>query len=357
MRRNLIIATLILIPVLAPDPLRAGHDPEDPEATSYPSLKIGGFTDFNFFATDDDAVDPSSGFREGQFVLHFTSALSRRIFFFGELSLTARDSEFRVEVERTIIKLEQSDYFKISFGRYHTPINWWNNTFHHGQWLQTSVARPEMTRFGGDFIPVHFVGALIEGSAPAGPMTLIYNAGVGNGRHDVISRGGDAGDTNGSRAALVNLSLRPDAVYDLRFGVAGYFDKVSFAEASDVDETIAAAYVAYTRETPEVIAEYASVSHEVADSGEEFDGSAYYVQVAYRLPFLDAKLKPYARYEKIDVEVGDPVYANLKDRQGYLAGLRYDLSSFLAVKVEYRHQKSNEDDYVDEAHAQISVAF
>lgn len=354
MRRWVILSIALL---LGSGSALAAHDPEDPEATSYPSLKIGGFTDFNFFVTDDENADPGSGFREGQFVLHFTSALSRRIFFFGELSLTARDSEFRVEVERSIIKLEQSDYFKVSFGRYHTPINWWNNNFHHGQWLQTTVARPEMTRFGGDFIPVHFIGALVEGNAAAGPVSILYSAGIGNGRHAIISRGGDAGDVNGSRAALANLSFRPDALYDLRFGGAYYIDKVSFEEGSDVDENIAAAYVAYTRETPEIIAEYAAVTHDVVDTGETFDGKAFYVQLAWRLPFVDAKFKPYARYEKIDVEVGDPVYANLKDRQGWLGGIRYDLSAFLAVKVEYRHQRSNQDDYVDEAHAQISVAF
>src|SRR5207253_7321460 len=163
--------------------------------------------DFNFAATDQHGA--KSGFNEGQFILHLSSALSSKVSYFGELSFTARADAgmgsppapgFNVEVERSIIRFDQSDKLKISFGRYHTPINYWNTAFHHGQWLQTTVNRPEMTQFGGKFIPVHFVGALVEGALPSGGLNLHYNVGVGNGRGSVISRGGDAGDINNHRA-------------------------------------------------------------------------------------------------------------------------------------------------------------
>jgi hypothetical protein len=75
---------------------------------------------------------------------------------------------FNFEVERSIIRFDQSDKLKISFGRYHTPINYWNTQYHHGSWLQTSESRPEMVQFGGSFLPIHFVGALAEGALPAG---------------------------------------------------------------------------------------------------------------------------------------------------------------------------------------------
>jgi hypothetical protein len=159
-------------------------------------LKVAGFSDVNFAATNQPGAH--SGFNEGQFILHMTSALSSRVAFFGELSLTARSDAgtgspaaagFNAELERGIIRFDQSDQLKVSFGRYHTPVNYWNNTFHHGSWLQTSISRPEMTQFGGAFIPVHFVGALAEGVLPAGGLNINYNFGLGNGRGSVISRG------------------------------------------------------------------------------------------------------------------------------------------------------------------------
>jgi len=142
---------------------------------SVPSTHIAGFSDIDFGATDKPGTH--SGFNEGQFVLHLNSALSSKVSFFGELSLTARSDAgtgtppatgFNFEVERSIIQFQQNDYFKASFGRYHTPINYWNETFHHGAWLQTTISRPEMAQFGGSFLPIHFVGALVEGAVPRG---------------------------------------------------------------------------------------------------------------------------------------------------------------------------------------------
>ena len=136
-----------------------------------------------------------------------------------------------------ILRFDQSDRLKVSFGRYHTPINYWNTAFHHGQWLQTTIARPEMIQFGGRFLPVHFVGALVEGSVPAGGWNLNYKAGVGNGRATVISRGGDAGDVNGDRAWLANAFSKPDRLFGLEFGGSFYGDTVTLA-AGEFDEQI-----------------------------------------------------------------------------------------------------------------------
>ena len=113
----------------------ATHDHEAPVAGPYtsPSLRLAGFSDFNFAATDQRGA--KSGFNEGQFILHLSSALSSRVAYFGELSFTARTDAgmgsppapgFNVEVERSIIRFDQSDKLKMSFGRYHTPINYWN---------------------------------------------------------------------------------------------------------------------------------------------------------------------------------------------------------------------------------------
>ena len=80
-----------------------------------------------------------------------------------------------------------------------------------------------MTQFGGSFIPVHFIGMLVEGAIPAGGLNLNYNVGLGNGRGQVISRGGDFGDINNNRAWLVNAFIKPNRLYGLqvgRFGVS-----------------------------------------------------------------------------------------------------------------------------------------
>ena len=100
---------------------------------SIPSTTYRRFQRSRFFR--DRPKGSHSGFNEGQFVLHLNSALSSKVSFSGELIFTARPDAgtgsppatgFNVGVERSIIRSEQNDYFKVSFGRYHTPINYWN---------------------------------------------------------------------------------------------------------------------------------------------------------------------------------------------------------------------------------------
>jgi hypothetical protein len=304
-----------------------------------PTLRIAGFSDINFEATDRPGS--RSGFNEGQFILHFSSALSPRVSFFGELSLTARADAgtgtppapgFNVEVERSLIRFDQSDYFKVSFGRYHTPINYWNNTFHHGSWLQTTISRPEMTQFGGSFIPVHFVGGLTEGSVPLRGLNLNYNFGLGNGRGSVINRAGDFGDANNNRAWLVNAFVKPDRIYGLQAGGSVYHDKVTPLGMSPVDEHISTAHLAWTRETPEILAEFANVAHRPAGSDRTLNNQAFYIQTAWRY----RRVKPYYRYEHIHIVRGDLLFRTVPGLSGSTAGVRFDITSFAALKWEYR---------------------
>ena len=312
-------------------------------ATEYPSLRLSGFGNIDF-ATQDRTEGPR-GFSEGQFVLHWVSALSARVNVFGELSFSPRPDAgtgspsatgFNAEVERIIIRFDQSDQLKVSFGRYHTPINWWNTAFHHGQWLQTTISRPEMVQFGGRFIPVHFVGALAEGLFPASGWNLNYQAGVGNGRGGVISRGGDAGDNNATPAWVGGLFVKPDRAFGLQVGGSLYFDKISLTGQPDFRERIFAGHIAWQREDPEIIAEVANVRHEAVGGISTSSNLAYYVQAAYRLPWLGALWKPYYRFDRIDIDSADTVFAGVSNLDGSTLGVRYDISTYAAIKTEAR---------------------
>lgn len=245
---------------------------------------------------------------------------------------------FNVEVERTIIRYDWSDYFKVSFGRYHTPINYWNTEFHHGAWLQTSISRPEMVQFGGRFIPVHFVGALVEGAVPADGMNLNYNVGFGNGRGSIISRAGDAGPVNNNKAWLANVFVKPDKLFGLQTGGSVYHDLITLPNGLNYYELITAGHVVWNRENPEFIAEFANINHELARSTRDSNSQAFYAQLGYRLPFGQKLWKPYYRYEYIHAPFTDGVFSvqGFPNLSGSTFGVRYDISSFAAIKAEYR---------------------
>jgi hypothetical protein len=323
--------------------------PAGAPAVEYPSLHLSGFADITFAA--QAASEGPRGFSEGQFVLHLASALSPRVSFFGELSFTPRADAgtgnppatgFNAEVERVIVRFDQSDQLKVSFGRYHTPINYWNTAFHHGQWLQTTISRPEMVQFGGRFIPVHFVGALAEGSIPAGGLNLNYQAGVGNGRGSVISRANDAGDNNARPAWLVTAFAKPDRPLWLQVGGSVYFDRITIAGRPEVDERIVAAHAVWLREDPEVIAEIAHARHRDVNGLVSAGNLAYYVQAAYRLPPPAAAFKPYYRFEHIDIDRRDPVFSTIPNLDGSTAGVRFDISTYVAIKTEVRSKRRSD---------------
>jgi hypothetical protein len=330
--------------------------PSEQTESAYPSLKISGFGDLNFAATSAHApttgfsnqslLQQHSGFQEGQFILHMSSALSPKVAVFGELSFTARADAgtgttpapgFNPEVERLIVRYDVNDRFKLSFGRYHTPINYWNTAFHHGQWLQTTISRPEMTQFGGSFIPVHFVGTLVEGEVPAGGLNLNYNIGLGNGRGQVISRPGDFGDVNNNRAWLINAFIKPNRAYRFRLGGSVYRDSLNPLNGPAATEWIQAGHIVWDKEQPEFIAEFANVAHKIAGSNYTANSQGLYWQVAYRLPGSARALKPYYRFDYIHVPRGDAIFRPVVPSfHSSTAGLRYDITSFAAFKLEYR---------------------
>jgi hypothetical protein len=307
----------------------------------YPSLQIRGFGDVDFSATDEKGT--TSGFSLGQFVLHLASPLSSKVSYFGEISFTAQPTTYDLSVERSIIRYDYNDYFKMSFGKYHTPLGYWNAAFHHGAWLQTTISRPEMVKFGGTLIPIHFVGLQAEGNIPSGDLGLGYSVGLGNGRGSVLSKAGDNGDANSNRAWVASVFARPARLYGLQLGASVYRDELTPTGGTERREWIEDAYVVWTKEHPEVLAEFANVHHTDILTSQVFNSQAFYVQLAYRLPWQENKWKPYYRFEYIHRPESEPDWS-VTDLVGSTLGVRYDITNYAAFKGEYRSTRHGVDE-------------
>ena len=172
---------------------------------------------------------------------------------------------------------------------------------------------------------------------------MTYQAGVGNGRGNVISRAGDAGDNNARPAWVLNLFTKPDALFGLQVGGSLYLDRVTAAGGSEFNERIAAAHAVWQREDPEVIAEFADVHHQQIGGALAPSSLAYYLQTAYRLPWLGRTWKPYYRFEHLDIDAADPVFAGVPNLDGSTLGVRYDISMYAAIKTELRVRRRAAD--------------
>ncbi len=292
------------------------------------------FGEIDYREREDQGDD---GFVVGQGVAQFNVRLDDRLSVFTEMTATARkDQNTKFQIERLFVRYDFSDQYKISAGRYHTPLGYWNSAFHHGSWLQTTVSRPETVKFGSNVIPVHFVGALLEGNI--GDSDFGYKVGYGNGRSDKINAPGDIGDSNNSRAWMVAGHYRPPGRLGLHTGFSFYVDEINPEFEPEIDEQLFGAYLALEREAPEVVVEYTYANHE--SSLNEGKVSSIYGQVAYRLTGRADKFKPYIRAERLDVDDDDPLLGALGlDYKGVVAGTRWDFSPFAVLKAEIRHEE------------------
>lgn len=350
MLRRLFVAVSLVAVCARPAPA------QDP-AVSTPSFQPFGFADIVYSATERGLPD---GFSLGQVVGHLNGVLTNHLAFFGEASATARDNAFAIEIERLILRYDFNDLFKVSVGRFHSGISYWNTAFHHGLWLQTSIARPDLIRFGSQIVPVHFVGAMVEGTALPATVGLNYAAGIGNGRGAIISRAGDAGDTNAQRALTASAFVRPPAMRGLEVGAAVYSDEVQATgdgAGPGIGERIASAHFVLTRGTPEIIAEYVRLWHAAPDAS-WVGSNAGYVQAAWRLPDDVGGLKPYARWERTDFSRDDPLFGTSgADYDAIVGGVRWDFAAYAALKAEYRGEKLNGGERLGTIAMQISVAL
>ena len=340
----------IVVAVLSPAMGLSAQVPDDP------LVRVMGFGDFNYLATE---LDQREGFRMGQMVGHVIADMDERLTFFSEVSVTGEDTGYWIEVERALVRYELTDAFKVSVGRFHTPIGYWNAAFHHGSWLQTSVARPEMIKFGSRFIPTHFVGLIVEGGMPSSPLGLGYSVGVGNGRAANIARAGDAGDVNDHHAFVARVQSRPVSIAGLELGASFYNDRLLGPDGNNASERIYSVHGALERNAAEIIAEYAHVSHERVTGTLDFPGSdGYYIQFAYRLRGSASPLKPYVRVEQVVVPTDAYVLGLLAlNYDGVVAGVRYDPRGFLALRLEYRYEQFEGLETTNSLYAQASFVL
>src|SRR5438309_6865700 len=140
------------------------------------NTQIRGFVDA-LASYQDNKV--SFGFGEQD--LFITSQLNDRISFLGE-SVFKFDpfskTDFSVSIERIVIKYNIKGNHNLLIGKHHTPLNYWNDTYHHGRLFFPTIFRPLL--FSENIIPLHTTGIGLQGH-DLGNLKFGYDLMVGNG--------------------------------------------------------------------------------------------------------------------------------------------------------------------------------
>ena len=335
------------------------------EKTAAPQLTLRGFGhvqyDYSRSNFSDDTSGDTNHFTVGGVDLFITSQISDKISFLNETTFELRtDGANVLDVERVLLKYEANDKFNVSIGRGHTAMGYWNQTFHHGKWFQTTTDRPAIYRFEDDagILPVHFVGLEFSGTLDMPGGTLSYVSNIANGRGKIADEVKLVEDNNDSKMAGGMLTYKPAAVEGLGFGVNYISDIIperpgTTNRGAEIDENLSGAHIFYLKDPFEVILEGQMINHFNHATGMRDETVGGYGQLAYKM----GKYKPYLRFDWLNISDRDPFFQGLvEDETSHTLGLRYDLTTFNALKLEYR-RLDKDNSQSSEATIQSSFAF
>ena len=356
------------------------HEPEPSEHAesermdvSKTLLRIRGFGDVTFHGDNyHPAGQPGdkTAFTLGQLNLFVTSDISDKFKFLSEIVFEAgpdniygvtrgTENTFGVDVERYLLTYSRNEYFNLSAGRYHTAIGYYNTAYHHSTWLQTTTGRPLLFEFEdrGGILPIHNIGLEAYGRIPSGSLGLHYVAEVGNGRESraPLTEEPVQNIVDDSNAKAVNFELfaRPTTIPGLQVGFSAYHDKlIPNTLPVAVGETIIAAHAVYTTPTFEWLNEVLMVQH-TPDGGHTYQTPGWYTQISKRF----GAYRPYFRYQYINASPNEPIFPDIGLNAGPSAGLRYDASESVALKLQYDFTSLRNQHSVQGLQAQVGFTF
>lgn len=326
--------------------------------------QFGIFTDFQ---TEFNDASRDAEWYSGQIVGHVTTTLSRRTQYFAEIVINPDGRQGgQLSLERAFFQIYFSDLMRLRLGRVHTPVSHWNATYHHGQYLQTTINRPEMVKYSNRLSPIHSVVAEVSGTRSGGAGALSYRLGVGA-SEDHVHGHEEPGSLDKNASAYAGISLQPPRPLGLKVGVTAYVeDLADHPEAGHV----------HTHEVSEIVRQeiysaflrldryrwtFLSEALTLVNVGtERFDGTyGYYAQVERQLDGQLERAVIFGRYGHLNKNRNDPFFAedDCKNWHGITTGVRINVAPRVAVTSELRLYGEEMSLPNRHLYVQISAAF
>ncbi len=183
-------------------------------------------TTFRFFGHIDANIEQEFGelnsdFKLGEHDLFVQSKITPRISFLSETIVGPTGNsgqgtaDFKVSIERARIKYQYREWLSVIIGKMHTPVNYWNDVYHHGRLFFPTIDRP---RSFGMTIPIHTLGLRLQGQN-IGALNFGYDLVVGNGLSS-----SDISDGTLQKSITAAIHIRPRE--RMRIGVSAYRDLI-----------------------------------------------------------------------------------------------------------------------------------
>lgn len=297
--------------------------------------------------------DGKVSFGFGEQDLFITSELNDRLSFLGESVFKYTPSsptEFSVSIERVVIKYNFYGNHNLLIGKHHTPLNYWNDTYHHGRVFFPTIERPLL--FAANIIPLHTTGIGVQGH-DLGKLRFGYDMMIGNGLGS-----NEVSDNDKNKSVSLAVHIKP--IEKLRLGVSYYYDVISKgADVHDrgiinyqVNQQLFTGSVAYFGSKFELLAESTIALNKTDTTGTQ-QTTASYIYGGFR---LTEKIIPYFRLDDIQYQDGE-IYYIKNNTTSIVGGIRFQINYLAAVKIEYQHIHAEIQGQVDKFTAQFAIGF
>lgn len=325
------------------------------------AFEFGAFGDVSYNSSDESGVADS--FALGGLDLYAKQNIDTSTEAFIEYVFENDGEGFVLDLERLYLKRKLNDNMSISMGRFHSPLGYWNATFHHGVMIQDTVSRPSFLDFeDGEaaILPTHGIGIQLQGNAGA----IGYELAIANSTFLDTTLSANAVDAGSAKEGLEigigNISDLSDDktifgrltydISDVKLGFSFMSNSIVEAAATGdsafggvtlgnelIDQQLLGLDVRYTYDRLGVLAEYFNIDNSAATGvGGDGTADAYYVQASYQ---VNDKFRPTVRYESLEFDATD-AYFNILGTTAYTASvvaLRYDLDDSNALTFEYKN--------------------
>lgn len=305
-----------------------------------------------FVAGETFYEDEQLNFGIGEQDLFITSQLNDNFSFLGETVFKfSPDSptDFNVSVERIIVAYNYKGNHNVLYGKHHTPINYWNDAYHHGRVFFPTIARPLL--FSAEIIPIHTTGIAFQG-LNLGDLRFGYNLMIGNGLGST-----DVADNDNNKSVTASVSIKPWNAW--HFGVSVYRDEVAAgAEVhgriipQKTNQLLYTGTVAHFGQKFELLAESTLASNETAGSDATYS-TASYLYAGLR---FSEKAVPYIRFDHLEYEAREQFFGN-QDTDSIIAGFRYEVSFLIVLKMEYQYIDRDFSGSSNIINAQVAIGF
>ena len=292
----------------------------------------------------------SFGFGEQD--LFITSELSDRLSFLGETVFKYAPSsptDLSVSVKRVIIKYNLVGNHNIILGKIHTPLNYWNDTYHHGRVFFPTIERPLL--FGAEIIPLHSTGISFQGHN-LGNLKFGYDVVIANGLGSQ-----EISDNDKRKSFTAAVHIKP--VENMRIGLSYYNDVIAKgANVHDrvinwkVTQNLFSGSVAYFGKKFELLTEGTLGINKTDTTGSK-NTIASYIYTGYK---INEKLIPYVRLDNINYQEGE-IYYHKDNTTAFVAGIRYQINYLAVIKLEYQHQHLQTEGNIDKLTMQFAIGF